>query len=52
VPDRQKGGTKRSPLLDFYIGDHAAIADMMLLIRNLNRDRTYLLALKLMAPEY
>ncbi|WP_264299921.1 type II toxin-antitoxin system VapC family toxin [Nostoc sp. MG11] len=29
-----KRGTKRSPLPDFYIGAHAAIADMILLTRD------------------
>ena len=31
---RQKGGTKQSPLPDFYIGAHAAITGMMLLTRD------------------
>ena len=47
---RQQGGTKRSPLPDFYIGDHAAIANMILLTRDVNRYRTYFPTLDIIAP--
>ncbi|GCL40196.1 hypothetical protein SR1949_53300 [Sphaerospermopsis reniformis] len=47
---RQQGGTKRSPLPDFYIGDHAAIANMILLTRDVNRYRTYFPTLEIIAP--
>jgi hypothetical protein len=48
---RQKGGTKRSPLPDFYIGAHAAIREMMLLTRDVNRYSTYFPTLELIVPE-
>jgi hypothetical protein len=48
---RQKGGTKRSPLPDFYIGAHAAIADMILLTRDVNRYRFYFPRVELITPE-
>lgn len=51
VQYRQKGGTKQSPLPDFYIGAHAAITDMMLLTRDVNRYRTYFPNLELIVPE-
>jgi predicted nucleic acid-binding protein len=47
---RQQGGTKRSPLPDFYIGAHAAIANMILLTRDVNRYRTYFPTLEIIAP--
>lgn len=51
VQYRQQGGTKRSPLPDFYIGAHAAVTDMMLLTRD-NRYRTYFPNLELIVPEF
>ncbi|MFM6157325.1 MAG: type II toxin-antitoxin system VapC family toxin [Cuspidothrix sp.] len=47
---RKQGGTKRSPLPDFYIGAHAAIANMILLTRDVNRYRTYFPTLEIIAP--
>jgi predicted nucleic acid-binding protein len=47
---RRLGGTRRSPLPDFFIGAHAAVADMMLLTRDASRYRTYFPKLALIAP--
>lgn len=51
VQYRQRGGSRRSPLPDFYIGAHAAIADMILLTRDVSRYRTYFSTLELISPE-
>lgn len=48
---RQRGGTKRSTLPDFFIGAHASIAGYSLLTRDAARYRTYFPGLPLLAPE-
>ncbi len=48
---RRGGGERRSPLPDFYIGAHAAVAGMRLLTRDASRYRAYLPALVLITPE-
>lgn len=48
---RRKGGRKRSPLPDFFIGAHAIIAEMPLLTRDTTRYRTYFPKLGLIAPD-
>jgi predicted nucleic acid-binding protein len=50
VAYRRAGGTRRSPLPDFYIGAHAAIEGMRLLTRDATRYRTYFPKLELIAP--
>lgn len=47
---RRRGGGRRSPLPDFYIGAHAAIAGLTLLTRDSKRYRTYFPSLRIVAP--
>lgn len=47
---RQSGGTRRSPLPDFYIGAHALTSGYRLLSRDSKRYQTYFPDLDLIAP--
>jgi hypothetical protein len=50
VKYRKRGGVRRSPLPDLYIGAHAAIEGLTLLTRDARRYRTYFPALRLVVP--
>jgi predicted nucleic acid-binding protein len=47
---RRRGGARSSPLPDFFIGAHAAVAGLTLLTRDPRRYRTYFPKLSLIAP--
>lgn len=47
---RRRGGTRRSPLPDFYIGAHAAVRGLVLLTRDAARYGTYFPTLEIVAP--
>ncbi len=47
---RKRGGAKRSPMPDFYVGAHAVVGSMQLLTRDAARYRSYFPALTIIAP--
>jgi len=47
---RRRGGARRSPLPDFYIGAHAAVAGFQLLTRDLTRYQMYFPTVEFIAP--
>lgn len=47
---KRRTGTTRSPLPDFFIGAHAAVAGMTLLTRDPRRYRAYFPKLRLISP--
>ncbi|HVQ16210.1 MAG TPA: type II toxin-antitoxin system VapC family toxin [Vicinamibacterales bacterium] len=47
---RKRGGTRPTPMPDFYIGAHAALAGLTLLTRDAKRYRDYFPTLRIIAP--
>lgn len=47
---RRRGGARRSPLPDFYIGAHAQVGGLDLLTRDVRRFRTYFPDVSLISP--
>jgi predicted nucleic acid-binding protein len=47
---KRRGGARRSPMPDFYVGAHAVVGRMSLLTRDAARYRTYFPALAITAP--
>jgi predicted nucleic acid-binding protein len=50
VKYRRRGGARRHPFPDFYIGAHAAVAGYTLLTRDARRYRPYFPKLRILAP--
>ena len=48
---RSRGRERRSPIADFYIGAHAAVAGYRLLTRDPSRYRSYFPRLRLITPD-
>jgi predicted nucleic acid-binding protein len=47
---RKRGGLRRTPMPDFYVGAHALVAGMCLLTRDVRRYRTYFPGLAIVGP--
>jgi predicted nucleic acid-binding protein len=47
---RRRGGKRSAPLVDFYIGAHAAVAGLRLLTRDRARYRTYFPTIDVISP--
>lgn len=51
VAYRRRGGDRRSPLPDFYIGAHAVVRNLTLVTRDVQRYRRCFPTLQLISPE-
>ena len=51
VQYRRRGGIRRSPLPDFFIGAHATVEGLQLITRDAARYRTYFPKLQVVAPD-
>jgi len=49
---RKRGGDRRSPLPDFFIGAHAAVRRYTVLTRDARRYRTYFPSVELICPDH
>jgi predicted nucleic acid-binding protein len=47
---RKAGGSRTSPLPDFFIGAHAAVSDLVLITRDPERIRTHFPRLRVVSP--
>ncbi len=47
---RNRKGSKKTPLPDFYIGAQAAVLDLVLITRDVSRYRSYFPTVKLISP--
>ena len=47
---RRRGGPRQTPLPDFYIGAHAAVAELALLTRDSMRYKTYFPKVEIVSP--
>ncbi|KAA6459282.1 type II toxin-antitoxin system VapC family toxin [Acidobacteria bacterium AB60] len=47
---RKRGGSRSTPMPDFYIGAHAAVRKLALLTRDVARYRTYFPKLEILGP--
>jgi predicted nucleic acid-binding protein len=47
---RRRGGQRRSPLPDFYVGAHAAVGRLALLTRDAQRYRSHFPTVEILAP--
>ena len=47
---KKRGGSRRAPMPDFYVGAHAVVERMALLTRDEARYRTYFPGLKIVGP--